>query len=349
MVLNEPPPRSIAVFRALQLGDLLCAVPALKALRLACPGARIVLIGLPWAREFARRYRDLVDGFLEFPGWPGLPEREAEVRALPSFMAAAQAEDFDLAIQLHGSGSYVNSICELLGAKRSAGFYVPGEFCPDARSFMAYPATGSEARRLQLLMEFLGAPILPPKLSFPVLPEDEAEWRRLRAERGMGEGGYACVHPGARWASRRWLPERFAAVADWLSDRGLDIVLTGSDGERGLTAEVARLMKGPSLDAAGMTSLGGLAAALSRARLLVCNDTGVSHLAAALGTRSVVVASGSDVRRWAPEDPLRHRVLSVDIDCRPCGFETCPIGHPCASEVTVEQVLREARSQAADL
>jgi ADP-heptose:LPS heptosyltransferase len=197
--------------------------------------------------------------------------------------------------------------------------------------------------RLLALTASLGAPRAGRGLEFPVTAADRDRWARLAAERGVPGGGYVCVHPGARWPSRRWPAERFAAVADALAGRGLAVVLTGSIGERPLTAATARLMRAPAVDLAGLTSLGTLAAGLRGASLLVCNDTGVSHLAAALGVRSVVVASGSDVSRWAPGDRARHRVLSVDVDCRPCGYVECPIGHPCAARLPAERVAREAQ------
>src|SRR5262249_17278426 len=108
-----PTLRRVAVLRALQLGDLLCAVPALRSLRAALPEAEIVLVGLPWCRDFAARYGAYVDGFREFPGYPGLPERAPQIQRIPSFLAVMQAERFDLAVQLHGSGPFVNELTAL--------------------------------------------------------------------------------------------------------------------------------------------------------------------------------------------------------------------------------------------
>lgn len=310
------PPRRVAVLRALQLGDLLCAVPALRAIRAAWPGAEIVLIGLPWARAFAERFDNYVDGFREFPGWPGLPERAPEVGRLPSFLAEIQAERFDLAVQLHGSGPFVNPLVALFGAARSAGFALPGGYRPDPELFCPWPGRGLETRRLLALTEFLGLPAQGEHLEFPVR---EADRRALGAIGGASElvpGGYACVHPGASVEARRWPPERFAAVADAIAARGLSIVLTGTSGEAGLCRSVARAMHHPVIDLAGRTDLGTLAALLEGARLLVCNDTGVSHIAAGLGLPSVVISTGDNPARWAPIDDRRHRVL-----CRDPGVE----------------------------
>ncbi|WYX22318.1 glycosyltransferase family 9 protein [Achromobacter xylosoxidans] len=139
------------------------------------------------------------------------------------------------------------------------------------------------------------------------------------------------MHPGARLRSRRWPLARYAEVARALRGAGWQVALTGSDAERALTREL-RQRAGLALpDLCGATTLGSLAALLRASRLLVCNDTGVSHLAAAMGARSVVVACGSDARRWAPRDSRRHVVLAAPVPCRPCAYESCPIGHPRAA------------------
>src|SRR5262249_20056841 len=76
---GAPLPRRVVCLRALRLGDLPCAVPAFRAIRAALPNAEIVLVILPWAREFVERYAGYLDGFREFPGYPGLPEREPRI------------------------------------------------------------------------------------------------------------------------------------------------------------------------------------------------------------------------------------------------------------------------------
>jgi ADP-heptose:LPS heptosyltransferase len=95
-------------------------------------------------------------------------------------------------------------------------------------------------------------------------------------------------------------------------------------------------------DLAGETSLGGLAALISHAALLVANDTGVSHIATALRTPSVIAACGSDAERWAPLDIALHRTLATPIECRPCSHDVCPIGHPCALDLNPDAVIAEA-------
>src|SRR5690349_23412729 len=123
-------PHTIAVLRALQLGDLLCSVPAFRSLRAAFPQAHIALIGLPWSKAFVNRFRRYLDEFIEFPGYPGLPERPAAAAATPDFLAIMQRRRFDLALQMHGNGRYTNQLLPLLGARVTAGFVQPGSHCP---------------------------------------------------------------------------------------------------------------------------------------------------------------------------------------------------------------------------
>jgi ADP-heptose:LPS heptosyltransferase len=113
---------------------------------------------------------------------------------------------------------------------------------------------------------------------------------------------------------RRWPPERFAAVADHLSARGLRVVLTGGAEEHQIVSDVAQAMRSPSVNLVGRTSLGALAALLCDAELLVSNDTGVMHVGEAVRTPLVAVSFDPEGWRWAPQDAGRCCVLAGGTD-----------------------------------
>ena len=332
--------REILVFRALVLGDWLCATPALRALRRAAPHARIVLCGLPWTADLAARL-PTVDEFLAFPGHPELPERTPEPGAFEAFLATARARRFDLALQCHGSGSIVNPLLATLGARHVAGFATPGT---EAGLDLAvpWPVSGPEIERCLALTEALGAPRAGLQMDFPLTAADHAQAAEALASAGV-RGPFAIVHPGSQLPSRRWAPARFAAVADALADQGLTVVITGSPSEAPLAAAVRAACRTAPVDLTGRTpSIWSLGAVVASAALVVANDTGISHVAAALGVPSTIVASGSDVARWAPLDTARHPVLWHPTACRPCAHAVCPTAHECAAGVAAPDVISSA-------
>ena len=345
------PVRRIGVFLALVLGDLLCATPALYRLRQRFPGARITLIGLPWARDWVRR-QACVDDFLAFPGHPGLPEREVDEAAWPGFLAEVHALRLDLLLQLHGSGSLTNSLVAGWGARHVAAFHEPGAPPPEARLGVPWPTRGTEVERMLRLVDVFGLPEAMHAdtrhaLAFPLAPEDREQAGGLLARAGLAGRPYVCVHAGAQLPSRRWPVERFAEVVRAVVARGLPVVLTGVPGEAELLARVQALAGVPCVNLCGHTTLWSLGALIEGARLLLCNDTGVSHVAAALGTPSVVVSSGADVARWAPHDAVTHPVLWSDQPCRPCAYAVCPHGHACALAVQSAAVIERVHAQLA--
>lgn len=332
--------KHVGIFRALMLGDMLCAVPALRALRSSYPDMRITLIGLPWMRDWIPRF-PYIDGFIEFPGYPGLPEIACDHAALPGFLQRMQDEHFDLLVQMHGSGQIVNSLLAACAPRQTAGFRTGDVYCADPSQHIPWPVQGHEIERLLSLTDHLGAVRQGMHLEYLVTPQD----RQALAEAWPGAkdaGRYVCIHPGSQLPSRRWDPERFAEVADALAATGHTVVLTGTQAEALLVASVQAHMKSPATNLAGRTPLPALGALLESAALLVCNDTGVSHIAAALRTPSVVISAGSDVSRWAPLDHGRHQVLWQDMACRPCGHPVCPHANRCARAIDVQQVLQAA-------
>jgi hypothetical protein len=272
------------------------------------PHTRTVLVGLPWAQQFAARFPAYIDEFLAFPGHQAFPEQPVQQDKLDDFYASMRARRFDAALQMHGSGEHSNQVTRAFGARAVAGY--GDEKSAGRERFHPYPDAGAEPLRLLELVGLLGAPTAGSHLEFPITQADEAELAASGLAADLTPGGYVCIHPGARIRDKCWHPARFAQVADQIAaEYDVQIVLTGAANEAPLTAAVASYMRFKPIDAAAPMSIGAMAALMSRARLLVSNDTGVSHIAAGLKLNSVVIFSKADIRRWAPLDKQRHRCL----------------------------------------
>jgi ADP-heptose:LPS heptosyltransferase len=226
------------------------------------------------------------------------------------------ARRFDLALQLHGSGDVSNDIVSGFGARAMAGYHRGEAVVRERTVLLPYPETGTEPERLLGLVQQLGANAAGLHLEFPLSRQDEEELDGSGIRRRLTLGNYICIHPGARQRDKCWPVRHFAEVGDRLAaEFGLQVVLTGSAQEADLTAEVAAYMHHEPIDAAAAAaaaapiSIGAMAALMRDARLLLCNDTGVSHIAAGLKLKSVVIFSKADIARWAPLDRHMHRCI----------------------------------------
>ncbi|WP_308166374.1 glycosyltransferase family 9 protein [Actinomadura sp. NEAU-AAG7] len=291
----------MVVLRALGLGDLLTAVPALRALRRGAPGTRITLAAPPVLAPIARA-TGAVDGVLPLDGLDGPDGPDA---------APPPAGPVDTAVNLHGRGPESHRLLAGLGPGRLLAFaradaphtggpgWDPDEHEVD-RWCRLVTAYGFDADRADLL-----------------LPAPEA---------ASPAPGAVVVHPGAAFPARRWPAERFAAVAAALADGGARVVVTGGPDETSLARRVVRLAGLPeAADLSGRTPLPELAALVAGARLVVCGDTGVAHLATAHRTPSVLLFGPAPPSRWGPPpDRAEHRVLWAGRTGDPRGREPCP-------------------------
>jgi ADP-heptose:LPS heptosyltransferase len=266
---------TVLVLRALGLGDLLTAVPALRALRRARPAARLVVAAPAGLRELA-----LLTGAVDalVPVGPLEP--------LPSSLAAA-----DLAVNLHGRGPQSTALLAATGPRRLVSYGLPDG--PQWRS------DEHEVLRWCRLLQESG------------LPADPTDLALAAPAVAPGVRGATLVHPGAAQVSRHWPVERWAEVARGLAAAGHDVRITGGAGERDRCDQVAAAAGLDSAQVlAGRTDLLGLTALVAAARLLVSVDTGVAHLATALGTPSVVLFGPTPPELWGPPTGRsQHRVL----------------------------------------
>ncbi|HEY0125955.1 MAG TPA: glycosyltransferase family 9 protein [Blastococcus sp.] len=306
--MNDGRPTAV-LLRPLGLGDLLTGVPAIRAVRQAVPGHRLVLATTAALRPLAALI-DVVDEVL--------PARELE----PLDWTRPPPE---LAVDLHGKGPASHVVVADLAPGRLLTFDSPGYPGPPW-----YPDEHEVRRWCRLVSDGLGVAADPDALDLavpaapPLVP------------------GAAVVHPGAAFPGRRWPPERFAAVARHLAERGHDVRITGGPAEVELAAGVARLAGlGEDAVLAGRTSSLELAAVVAAARVVVCGDTGVAHLATAYRRPSVVLFGPVSPALWGPPPrtgrggPLHVVLWHGDGTGDPWGTEL----DPALGKVTVEEVI----------
>lgn len=308
-----PDVKRIAVLRANALGDLMFALPALDALRAAYPDAELVLLGRAWHRDLLEARPGPVDRTVVVPPFEG-SLGPAERRSLDQALDAVADEGVDLALQLHGGGRNSNPVVRSLGARVVAGLRTPDADPLDRE--VPYVYYQSEVLRLLEVVALVGA--LPRRLepSFALTERDRAE----AAAVVDGDTPLVALHPGATDPRRRWPPERFAAVGDALAAAGASVVVTGSHGEHELVAAVVQAMANPARDLGGRLSIGGLAGLLARCAVVVGNDTGPLHLAAAVGAATAGVFWCGNVINAGAATRTRHRPsISWVLDCPACG------------------------------
>lgn len=343
MATGDPRPdpaglRRIAVLRANALGDLLFAWPALEALRRAAPSAEIVLLGKRLHAEIMAGRPAPVDRVEVLPAVPGVsaePGAATDPRAEAAFVARMREEGFDLALQLHGGGRYSNPFVRGLGAGLTAGLRAPDAEPLDLN--LPYVYYQPEVPRYLEVLGLLG--IRPHRLEarFPVVQRDRAELERFDLA-----GPLVAVHPGASDARRRWSPERFARVIDRLAGFGVKVVLTGAGADADQVKRVLATARSSPIDTCDRLGIGGLAALYEQCDVVISNDTGPLHLAAAVGTRTVGLYWCGNLLNGGPATRRLHRPqVSWTLHCPICGadctrdlYPSRQGGPPCGHEVS---------------
>ncbi|PVZ08263.1 glycosyltransferase family 9 protein [Actinomycetospora cinnamomea] len=316
--MTTPSPHAV-VLRDLGLGDLLVAVPALRLLRRALPGHEIVLVAPAALAPLVARIEAV----------------DRHVRDLSSYSSEDHART-DVAVNLHGRGPESHARLDALAPRRRIGHALPDAEGPDGDgpSWAGPPWTDDPARpERRRWCDLLAAAGLVDEAT----ARDAADDLRLPGRRAA-PAGPVVVHPGAAYGAKRWPPERFAVVTGALARQGHPVVVTGGDGERRLTAEVVvRAGLPPDADLGGRTDLAGLLDLVAAARLVLAGDTGISHVATALGTPSVTLFGPVPPSQWGPPPGGPHVVLGDAAARRGERFADDP--DPALLAVTPDEVL----------
>jgi lipopolysaccharide heptosyltransferase II len=331
--------RNVLCVRLDSLGDVLMTTPALRALRESIPGCRITLLTSAAGAAVAP-YLPEVDDVLVFAApWMKVASPGPDL----AFIEALKGRRFDAAVVFtvySQSPLPAAYLCYLAGIPRRLAhcrenpYHLLTDWVPDPE-----PAVlRHEVERQLALVETVGCHAADRRLAFRV----PAEAREAVAALGLRKP-LVVVHPGASAPSRRYPPESFAAAMDLLvASSGCQVVFTGDAAEAGLVEGIRGAMAAASRSLAGKLSLGELGALIAQADLLVSNNTGPAHIAAALGTPVVDLYALTNPQHtpWLVES----RVLFHDVPCRNCYKSVCPQGHhDCLRRVEPARVASAAQ------
>jgi len=322
------------------IGDVVMTFPAIAAVRETLPKARITVLVKPWVADLVRMH-PAVDEVMVYER----PGRHSGPGGLFALARELRGENFDAALLLQ------NAI-EAAIIAWLAGIPVRAGYSTDARGLLL---THPVKRTSQILtvhqsiyyLEMLKA--LGFRSSQGALRLVATEKQRLSAEKLLGQFGIAGrrplvgMAPGAAYGpAKRWFPERFAAVADRLAGRtACPVLLFGSDGDRASTEAVQAAAKNPFIDIAGRTNLEDAIALIARCDLFITNDSGLMHVAGALGVPTVAIFGSTNPQTTYPLGE-RTVILRRPVDCSPCLKKECPTDFKCMDLVTVDEVYDES-------
>jgi heptosyltransferase-2 len=342
MPAHATDPVNILIRATNWIGDAVMSLPALRAVRVRFPEARISVLARPWVLDLYSR-EHFADQIVPYT-CRNLSDKFSLARTLRS-------QRFDCAILFQNA-------LEAAALAFAAGIPERIGYARDHRSLLltraiAVPKPREVPRHERFyyleLLRRAGLIDTLPSADEPIRLEGAAEARQEGALL-LAEAGLACpvigMSPGAAFGgAKQWLPERFAEAAVEVADAGgRAVAIFGSPAEHDLCEQVREQVAGRGIRShnfAGETSLARFISMAAACDVFLTNDSGPMHIASALGVPTVAVFGATDHTATGPTGPLA-RVIRNPVECSPCKLRECPIDHRCMTGVTVDQVAQTA-------
>ncbi len=332
--------KKVLIRSANWIGDAVMSLPAVASIRFNFPRAEIFILAKPWVAEIFQN-NSLVDQVILYQS-PGVHEGLWGMRRLVNQI---KKEKFDLALLLQNA--FEAAVISFL-----ARIPLRAGYNTDGRSLLLTHPVTRDRKFKELhqtdyyldLLQSLGCRLGPrnPELSVSEAPQKEAD--SLLKILGIGKSEpLVGISPGATYGpAKQWLPEKFAELADRVTQNlGVRVLLFGSRADRktaSLVVQKARVLLG---DLTGLTTLAQAIALISRCRLFISNDSGLMHVAAALRVPLIAIFGSTDPKRTGPRGE-NCRVVRKPVPCSPCLKAECRESLACMSLISVDQVYEEA-------
>lgn len=323
------------------IGDVVMTLPALASIRKTFPGARIAVLAKPWVAEVYRLSPD-ADEVIPFE----TPGRHAGIQGKLRLAGELRDRRFDAAILLQNAVEAA-ILARLAGIPLQAGYNSDGRGLLLTHSVQRTAAI-RQVHQIDYYLAMVGAlGCIPADRAVRLQPGPAYDGiaRSLFSRFGLEAGRPLIgVAPGAAYGpAKKWFPERFAAVADRLVDETkAQVLLFGSGGDRESTAAVQGSARHPFIDIAGQTDLKEAIALMARCALFLSNDSGLMHVAGALGIPTVAIFGSTNPLTTSPVGE-RSVVIHHAVDCGPCLKPVCPTDFRCMEGIGVAEVHAAAK------
>ncbi|HEX6280556.1 MAG TPA: glycosyltransferase family 9 protein [Pyrinomonadaceae bacterium] len=321
----------VLVIRLRSIGDTVLSTPSLFALRRFLPAARIDILLEDWVAP-------VLDG-LEFVDNVIRVEKGAIARMRTALQL--RRDRYDVVFNLHG-GTTATFLTRGTGAPHRVGYrdyqysFLHNHLSPPASEFWESEKTHSAEQQLALLGS-VGVPVSDrPRSSLAVTP---AALAAIDAK-AQFDAPFALIHPAAAFATKQWAAENFARIAEYFAACGIKRVAVAAGKETDVLDELTGSSRVP-ITTFDDLSLPEITALASRAAIFVGNDSGIAHVAAAVGTPSVVIFGSSNRDHWRPWTDAPNEIVFEEFDCQPCPGYRCEVfGEPkCIQSVRTESVI----------
>ena len=323
----------ILIMKPSSLGDIIHTIPVLQAIKRQFPSVFIYWFVL---KEYEGLVNQLehVDGTIPFfrHGFRKSPLHY--IRSQLATIKKLRRGNFDMVLDFQGLFRSA-LFCYVSGAPVRFGFSWKNE--PNRLFYNVYASVNREKHALDRTVE------LAKQLGIEVEGEDfRARFRDFKPLKlNLEHGNVIAFCPGGRWPSKRWPAENYALLAKYVVEKmGVEVVLVGSGEEVNLGEIITEKIKKGVTNLIGKIPLEALPAVLENARVVVTNDSGPMHLAAALGKKVIAFFGPTDPMRTGPYG-RGHVVLTANVSCRPCFKRTCEMGLECMKSITVNKVAEE--------